>query len=62
MSTAAEGQKSGFRDRLMSLLDWVAEHDPVTAARLVAEWGEEVARELASGATASDDDCCGAGC
>ncbi len=36
----------GFQDKLMALLEWVAEHDPLTAARLVGDFTEDLAREL----------------
>ncbi len=36
-----------FQDKLMALIDWVAEHDPITAARLVGDFTEELAREMA---------------
>ncbi len=36
-----------FQDKLMSLLEWVSEHDPLTAARLVGDFTEELAREMA---------------
>lgn len=39
-------QAESFDARLVEMLEWVAERDPVTAARLVAEWQEEVLLEL----------------
>ena len=38
-----------FREQLLVMLEWVAERDPVAAARLVAEYTEELFTELASG-------------
>ncbi len=34
-----------FRDTLTALLQWVAEHDPAAAARALAEWEAELAKE-----------------
>lgn len=38
-----------FRDRLMALLQWVADRDPVAAARLVSDFADELFEELAGG-------------
>lgn len=35
-----------FREHLAALLAWVADRDPVAAARLVAEYAEELRAEL----------------
>lgn len=46
VDTPAQAQ---FKDKLLKLLDWVSERDPMAAARLVGEWSEDVARELTCG-------------
>lgn len=40
-----------FREKLLAMLEWVAERDPVTAAKLVAEYAEELMVEAAGGPT-----------
>ena len=40
-----------FREKLLSMLEWLAERDPVAAARLVAEYTEDLLAEVAGGAT-----------
>ena len=36
----------GFQDRLMSLVEWLADKDPVRAARLIGDYLEDLAGEL----------------
>lgn len=43
---SGDSQDKGFRDRLIALLDWVAEHDPLAAARLLAEYTDDLVEEL----------------
>lgn len=40
-----EDDKS-FQDRLVSMLEWLADKDPVRAAKLVGEYLDELATEL----------------
>jgi len=35
-----------FRDRLISLLEWVAERDPIAAAKLLGQYTEELVDEM----------------
>lgn|GEM_PF-2989674 len=41
-----------FREKLLAMLEWVAERDPVTAAKLVAEYAEELMTEAAGSGAA----------
>jgi hypothetical protein len=36
----------GFQDRLMGMLEWLADKDPVKAARLLREYMDDLADEL----------------
>ena len=45
----AEDDK-GFQERLMGLLEWLADKDPVKAARLMGDYLEDLADELGPGA------------
>lgn len=38
-----------FREKLLGMLEWLAERDPVAAARLVAEYTEDLLAEVAGG-------------
>jgi hypothetical protein len=40
---------TGFREKLLAMLEWLAERDPVAAARLVAEYTEDLLAEVAGG-------------
>lgn len=42
----AAADDKGFQDRLMGLLEWLADKDPVKAARLIGEYLDELAEEL----------------
>jgi len=42
-AAAADG---GFQDRLMGMLEWLADKDPVKAARLIGEYLDDLAEEL----------------
>jgi len=36
----------GFQDKLFSMLEWLADKDPVKAARLIGEYLDELAVEM----------------
>ena len=36
----------GFQDRVMGMLEWLADRDPVKAARLIGEYLDDLADEL----------------
>ena len=39
-------EDAGFQDKLLGMLEWVAERDPVRAARLIGRYLDELAREV----------------
>lgn len=41
-----DGDDRGFPDRLMGLLEWLADKDPVKAAKLVGDYLDDLAEEL----------------
>lgn len=45
-SAHASGEDKGFQDRLMGLLEWLADKDPVRAARLIGDYLEDLTEEL----------------
>ncbi len=47
---AAAADDKGFQDRLMGLLEWLADKDPVRAARLVGDYLDDLAEEMGQGA------------
>ncbi len=42
----AKGDDKGFQDRLTSMLAWLADKDPVRAARLIGDYLDDLAEEL----------------
>ncbi|MCC6621546.1 MAG: hypothetical protein IT385_09855 [Deltaproteobacteria bacterium] len=40
-----------FQDRLLAMLEWLADKDPVRAAKLVSEYLDDLGSELGGGAT-----------
>ena len=46
MLNPAQIEAEAFDAQLVQMLEWVAERDPETAARLVVEWQAEALREL----------------
>ena len=38
----------GFQERLMALVEWLADKDPVRAARLIGEYLDDLADEVAN--------------
>jgi hypothetical protein len=55
--------KDGFADRLLSMLEWVAERDPMAAAKLVLDYGDDLSQEMAGRLVGCDDPAaCGCGC
>ena len=38
--------QEGFQDKLLGMLEWLADKDPVRAARLIGDYLDELAEEL----------------
>lgn len=43
---AGAGEDRGFQDRLMGMLEWLADKDPVRAARLIGDYLDDLTEEL----------------
>jgi hypothetical protein len=41
-----EKSGDGFQDKLLGMLEWLADKDPVKAARLIGEYLDELAVEM----------------
>jgi hypothetical protein len=48
-SRRAPGSKAGegFQERLLGMLEWLADKDPVRAAKLVGQYLDELSEEMA---------------
>jgi hypothetical protein len=43
----ADGRaQEGFQDKLLGMLEWLADKDPVRAARLIGEYLDDLAEEI----------------
>ena len=42
----AEEDDKSFQDRLLSMLEWLADKDPVRAAKLIGEYLDDLAGEM----------------
>jgi hypothetical protein len=40
-------QDKRFQDKLLRMIEWVADRDPVAAARLIGDYTDDLMRELA---------------
>lgn len=45
-TAGAGGSDKGFQDRLMGMLEWLADKDPVRAARLIGDYLDDLTEEL----------------
>jgi hypothetical protein len=45
--TRRDNEDKRFQDKLLAMLEWLAENDPVRAAKLVGEYMEDLVREAA---------------
>lgn len=39
-------QPEGFQDKLLGMLEWLADKDPVRAARLIGDYLDDLAEEM----------------
>jgi len=46
--SASTPEDKGFQDRLTGLLEWLADRDPVRAARLIGDYLDDLAEEIGS--------------
>ena len=42
-----EADERGFQDRVLAMLEWLADKDPVRAAKLIGEYLDDLAAEVA---------------